>query len=200
MAGVVARELSAQTQCAHAPVRPALERAQAPEVARPGTFRAAADGAPPLAVDVYGLGVIAWELAHVHTGDDAPAADAGDAGGDLPSSAQGVFAMGSAPLRPYMSNTVWFRRRHDFEAEVSDHVPRAFADAVSACLAVDPQTRPSAEEAQAEEEEGEEGVDAAAGADAGEEEGEEEEEGELEQDDNAGAPEQEGLVQEEEAR
>ena len=111
----------------------------APELARLDT----GTELQPTAVDVYGIGVIAWELAHVGTDGTYQAPR-------IPASAfRSQFTItnlgGAVAAEPGRS---CFWRGEDLEASVAPRVPDALGAPIRACLEVQPARRPSAEQAQ----------------------------------------------------
>ena len=129
----------------------------------------------PLAIDVYGLGIIAWERGHVGTDRDGAAAAVPHtqvtvvvdsacpapfgSGGAEDSDVSGSVAFAGTTSADWVSTPLligvgggapggWFRRGPAFEVEVAPRVPAMLAAVLRDCLQVQPEARPSAAAAQ----------------------------------------------------
>jgi serine/threonine protein kinase len=108
----------------------------------------------PCAIDVYGLGVILHDLAHLGVGAEAAGAAGAEGRGGARSLSTGNSADASSVLSvngttrtPRASSAnpaqVLFQRAHaGFAVDVAAHVPPPLARIIHACMAVEPASRP----------------------------------------------------------
>ena len=102
----------------------------------------------PLAVDVYGIGVIAWELAHVGTEESRQTLPRLSITGFAGFAQKSQFTNTNGPVVAAEGRKSCFWRGEDYVAVVEPRVPAALGAAIRACVEVQPAARPSAEQAQ----------------------------------------------------